>query len=146
MALNYAIFYDAESDFGGGSVVTYNAETSKYRLTTRRLEPNSAIVSNSYGWVIGYDEHKQQCAVTIAGTVEVRPVEPISEFKAGDAVCSGPDGFVSLMTHDEVNLYPESVIGYVLGPTPKYEYVEDEDGETISENQVASETLTIRVV
>lgn len=42
-------------------------------------------------------------------------------FNAGDAVCAGPNGTVSLMTREEIREYPERIIGTVSA-VPAYEF------------------------
>jgi hypothetical protein len=68
-------------------------------LTTKRLEKGCEVVSDTYGFAIG--ESKTCKTPTAAvGRVLVYPYESIEEFKnnIGQAVCSGPNGTVSIMT------------------------------------------------
>jgi len=48
------------------------------------------------------------------------PYEEINKYKAGDAVCSAPDGKISLMTREEIKEWPDRIIGYV-SEIPNYE-------------------------
>lgn len=49
------------------------------------------------------------------------PYESRDMFNAGDAVCAGPNGTVSLMTREEIREYPERIIGTVSA-VPAYEF------------------------
>jgi hypothetical protein len=49
------------------------------------------------------------------------PNEELELFTPGAAVCSGPNGTVSLMTREEIREWPDAIIGYV-SEVPTYEY------------------------
>jgi len=49
------------------------------------------------------------------------PLEGRSSFKPGQAVCSGPNGTISVMTRDEIKEWPDAIIGYV-SEIPVYKY------------------------
>ena len=90
-------------------------------ISTERLQAGSMICSDTFGLAIGETE-ECKCPIAIAGRVLAYTYEPRDEYKnnIGQAVCSGPDGTVSLMTKDEVKEYPECVIGYISA-VPDYE-------------------------
>jgi len=48
------------------------------------------------------------------------PNEDRNSYPLGAAVCSGPNGTVSLMTREEIREYPERIIGTV-SEIPDYE-------------------------
>lgn len=88
-------------------------------LSTARLLPGANIVSDTFGFAIG---ETKDCTTPIAvsGRVLAYPYEPRDWFKAGNAVCSGPNGTVSIMTREEIKEYPERIIGTVSS-VPTYE-------------------------
>ena len=90
-------------------------------LTTKRLQKGCAITSDTWGFAQGKTE-KAQTPIAVAGRVLAYPFEDKEEFRKhiGDAVCSGPEGTVSIMTDEEVQKYPLSIIG-TISAVPDYE-------------------------
>jgi len=103
-----------------GKVMVENGDDS-ISMSTKRLQPGAMICSDTYGFAIG-ETDECKCPIAVAGRVLAYPLEPREEYNffIGQAVCSGPDGTVSIMTKDEVKEYPECVIGYISA-VPKYE-------------------------
>ena len=99
-----------------GRVVVENA-SGIMRLAHERLESAAAIISDTYGSLL---QEQNGIPVAVAGRVLAYPLEPREEFKLGDAVCSGPDGTVSIMTRDEIQWFPERIIG-IVSEIPNYE-------------------------
>lgn len=90
-------------------------------ISTKRLQPGALICSDTYGFAIG-ETDECKCPIAVAGRVLAYPLEPREEYNffIGQAVCSGPNGTVSIMTKNEVKEYPECVVGYISA-VPKYE-------------------------
>lgn len=101
-----------------GEVVVENGNGTMHR-SYKRLEPAASIVSDTYGFAIGETE-KCGTPIAVAGRVLAYPYEDRYSYKAGDAVCSAPDGKVSKMTREEMVMYPDCIIGYV-SEIPEYE-------------------------
>ena len=114
---DYAEYRQASTKEPGRCVVEKGDDTLE--LSTARLLPGANIVSDTFGFAIG---ETKDCATPIAvsGRVLAYPYEPRDQFKAGDAVCSGPNGTVSIMTREEIKEYPERIIGTVSS-VPTYE-------------------------
>lgn len=114
---DYAEYRQASTKQPGRCVVEKGDDTLE--LSTARLLPGANIVSDTFGFAIGETEN---CTTPIAvsGRVLAYPYEPRDQFKAGDAVCSGPNGTVSIMTREEIKEYPERIIGTVSS-IPAYE-------------------------
>lgn len=114
---DYAEYRQASIKEPGRCVVEKGDDTLE--LSTARLLPGANIVSDTFGFAIG---ETKDCATPIAvsGRVLAYPYEPRDQFKAGDAVCSGPNGTVSIMTREEIKEYPERIIGTVSS-VPAYE-------------------------
>lgn len=118
----------AANDYAESREITDSAEPGRVviengndtlSLSTRRLMPGANIISDTYGFVINEtDEIKTPIAVS--GRVLAYTYEDRNTFKAGDPVCSGPNGTVSKMTREEVKEYPDRMIGTVSA-IPDYE-------------------------
>lgn len=107
-------------------------------LTTKRLEKGCEIISDTFGFAIGQsDVCKTPTAAT--GRVLAYLLEPIEEAKKniGQAVCSGPNGTVSIMTDEECRLWPQCIIG-TISEIPDYEiwHAGTQEGNKFEEIQV----------
>ena len=113
----YRNYNDGETPYG--RVVCENGNDS-VSLSTKRLQPGAMICSDTFGTSMG--EAENTIPIAVAGRVLAYPWEPREEYNffIGQAVCSGPNGTVSIMTKDEVKEYPECVVGYISA-VPKYE-------------------------
>ena len=89
------------------------------KLSTERLQPGAEIISDTFGFAIGETD---ECKTPIAssGRVLAYPYEDRNSYPLGAAVCSGPNGTISLMTREEIKEYPERIIGTV-SEIPNYE-------------------------
>lgn len=88
------------------------------KRATKRLQPGARIVSDTYGFCLG-ESDDEQSPIALTGRVLAYPCRPISEYHAGDAVCSGPNGTVDLMTREEIQKYPDCIIG-IVNEIPTY--------------------------
>ena len=87
-----------------------------------KLGPAPAVVSNTYGFIIGEEENS--VPVAVAGKVLVYVEGNREKYKVGDVFCAGADGKACLMTKEEIKMYPDRILGYYVG-TPDYEYFND---------------------
>lgn len=87
-------------------------------LSTKRLQLGGNIISDTFGFSIG-ETDKAETPIAVCGRVLAYPYEDRYKFTAGAAVCSGPDGTISLMTREEVKEWPDAIVGYV-SEIPKY--------------------------
>lgn len=86
--------------------------------TNKRLIPGCSVCSDTYGTSIPGDEDGVPFAVS--GRALVYPEGDRNDYTAGQAVCSGPNGTISLMTREEIKEYPDCILGYVAGiPNPE---------------------------
>ena len=106
-----------EGTIEAGRVVTETGKDS-VQYTRERLECAPSIISDTYGIVIGEDT-EGMVPLAIGGKVLAYPYEDRYKFTAGAAVCSGPNGTVSLMTREEIREWPDAIIGYV-SEIPEY--------------------------
>ena len=81
-------------------------------LSTKRLQLGGNIISDTFGFSIG-ETDKAETPIAVCGRVLAYPYEDRYKFTAGAAVCSGPNGTVSLMTREEIKEWPDAIVGYV---------------------------------
>ena len=87
-------------------------------LSTKRLQLGGNIISDTFGFSIG-ETNKAETPIAVCGRVLAYPYEDRYKFTAGAAVCSGPNGTISLMTREEIKEWPDAIIGYV-SEIPEY--------------------------
>lgn len=87
--------------------------------SSARLQPGANIISDTYGFAIG-ETSQTTIPLAVSGRVLAYPYEDKESFKAGDPVCSAPEGRVSKMTRQEVKDFPDRIIGTV-SEIPTYE-------------------------
>ena len=115
---DYAKYRESTEKIEPGQVVIENGDGS-ISISEKRLVPGASIVSDTYGFIIGETE-KCKTPVATAGRVLRYPFEDKAIYKAGDAVCTGPNGTISKMTREEIKEYPDCILGYV-SEIPTYE-------------------------
>ena len=82
------------------------------KLSTKRLQLGGNIISDTFGFSIG-ETNKAQTPIAVCGRVLAYPNENKELYKPGAAVCSGPNGTISLMTREEIKEWPDAIVGYV---------------------------------
>lgn len=87
--------------------------------STGRLQLGANIVSDTYGFAIG-ETNDATCPIAVSGRVLALPLEDITQYTPGAAVCSGPEGTISLMTRKEIREWPDAIVGYV-SEVPHYD-------------------------
>ena len=107
-------------------------------LTTERLQAGCEIVSDTFGFAIGQSK-KANTPTAASGRVLAYCLEGQEEARnhIGEPVCSGPNGTVSIMTHEEEKEWPSRIIG-TISEIPSYNIwiANDPDGEAKKEIQV----------
>ena len=88
-------------------------------LSTKRLQLGANIVSDTYGFAIG-ETDDATCPIAVCGRVLAHPLESKEMYHPGAAVCSGPEGTISLMTREEIREWPDAIVGYV-SEVPTYD-------------------------
>ena len=114
---DYAEFRESKELEPGRCV--YEVGDDSLARTTERLMPGGNIISDTFGFAQGQTD-KAQTPIATAGRVLAYTYEDRNEFKPGDAVCTGPDGTVSLMTREEIREWPDRIVGTV-SCVPDYE-------------------------
>ena len=115
---DYAEFRETTEQIEAGRVVIENGDDT-LSLATERLMPGANIVSDTFGFAIG-ETGNAKTPLAVSGRALVYTYEDRNSYKAGDPVCSGPNGTVSKMTREEVMMYPDRMIGTVSS-IPNYE-------------------------
>lgn len=115
---DYAEFRETKEQIEAGRVVIENGDDT-LSLATERLMPGANIVSDTFGFAIGETDNAKT-PLAVSGRALVYTYEDRNSYKAGDPVCSGPNGTVSKMTREEVMMYPDRMIGTVSS-IPNYE-------------------------
>lgn len=93
-----------------------NGQVSK---TTRKYQACDGIVSDTFGFAIG-ETDKCKTPLAVAGRVLAYCEGDKYNYQAGDTVCAGPDGKVCKMTREEIQLWPDRIIG-IVSEIPEYE-------------------------
>lgn len=87
--------------------------------SNKRLQPGAQVISDTYGHLMGVTE-TSTTPIAVAGRVLVYPYQLRTNYHAGMAVCSAPNGTVDIMTRDEIRDYPDCIIG-IVSEIPEYE-------------------------
>ena len=87
--------------------------------STGRLQLGANIVSDTYGFAIG-ETNDATCPIAVSGRALALPLEDRSMYTPGAAVCSGPNGTISLMTREEIKEWPDAIVGFV-SEVPTYD-------------------------
>ena len=93
-----------------------NGQVSK---TTRRYQACDGIVSDTFGFAIG-ETDKCKTPLAVAGRVLAYCEGDRHSYQAGDTVCAGPDGKVCKMTREEIQMWPDRIVG-IVSEIPEYE-------------------------
>lgn len=124
---DYAEYRQSLSDYKPGTVVvssTRNDEIEYLMISTKRLQPNAKIITDTFGFSLGKKnsevEGEFSLPIALAGRVLAYTDKDRSTFHKGDVVCAGPNGTVSKMNRLEIILFPDRIIG-VVSSIPSYD-------------------------
>lgn len=90
------------------------------QLSTERLQSNAYIISDTFGATIG---ESTNVPVALCGRVKAYPFQSKEKYSIGDCVCSAPEGKVDIMTRQEIQEYPDRIIGIVSEIIPDEERI-----------------------
>lgn len=114
---DYAEYRKAESVEPGRVVI--EDISGEMKISTERLQAGASIISDTFGSIMGETE-ECKTPLAVAGRALAYTYEDRNSYPLGAAVCTGPNGTVSLMTRDEIMMYPERIVGTV-SEIPNYE-------------------------
>lgn len=142
MATGFGQVRIMEELYETGTVVSENGAGILVK-SSARLQPCSYVVSSETIPVTGdYEALRSENSqnVAIVGRI-LTYVNDRNELQLGDAVCAGPNGLAYKMTRNEIQEYPDRILGYVA-EIPTYEiWKNSEEGidqfsETYVKNRV----------
>lgn len=108
--------YRKTYEYEPGYAITPSGEYTKLRL-----ESGARIISDTYGFAIGYMENRKDMApVAISGRVLAYPLHDKSYYEVGDTVCAAEGGKIDKMTREEIKEYPDRIIG-IVNEIPDYD-------------------------
>ena len=125
MATGFGQVRIMEELYETGTVVSENG-TGILVKSSERLQPCSYVVSSETIPVTGdYEALRSDNSqnVAIVGRI-LTYVNDRNELEVGDAVCAGPNGLAYKMTREEIQNYPDRILGYVA-EIPTYEIWRD---------------------
>lgn len=114
---DYADFRKTNSNVSPGQCVI-DCDNGSLEITSKRLMPGAQIVSDTFGFSLGKTE-ECQTPLAVAGRVLAIPYRDRSEYHAGMAVCSAPNGTIDIMSREEIMMYPDCIIG-IVSEIPEY--------------------------
>ena len=115
---DYAEYRITNENVKPGQVVIDNDDGS-LSITEDYLLPGAQVVSDTYGFAIGETE-TAKTPLAVSGRVLVYTYKNREDYHAGQAVCSAPGGTVAVMTREEIQKYPDAIIG-IVSEIPDYE-------------------------
>lgn len=107
---DYAEFRKAETIEPGRVVI--EDVSGEMKISTERMQSGASIVSDTFGSAMG-ETNDCKTPLAVAGRALAYTYEDRNSYPLGAAVCTGPNGTVSLMTREEIMMYPERIVGTV---------------------------------
>lgn len=108
---DYAEYREASGEFAPGDCVCED-ELGILSKSTKRLQKNAHIVSDTFGFAIGKTD-EEQCPIALTGRVLASVTGHQLDYSVGDVVCAGADGKITKMRWWEKVLFPDRMIGVV---------------------------------
>ena len=102
-----------------GGYCLSECEDGWMRKTTKRLQAGCRLTSDTFGTSMG-ETSKAKTPIAVAGRVLAYTYEDRSKFKIGDAVCSAPNGKISVMSRREIRKFPDRIVG-IVSEIPDYD-------------------------
>lgn len=118
VANDYAEYRSQNEEIQPG-YITYCDDDGKLKLTTERLQKFEGVVSDTFGFSIGKN-NDNRTPIAVSGRVLVYCNQE-QKFHSGDAVCAGPNGLAYYMTREEIQQFPDRIVG-IVSEIPEYEY------------------------
>lgn len=108
---DYAEYREVSGEFAPGDCVCED-ELGILSKSTKRLQKNAHIISDTFGFAIGKTD-EEQCPIALTGRVLASVTGHQLDYSVGDVVCAGADGKITKMRWWEKVLFPDRMIGVV---------------------------------
>lgn len=115
---DYAEYRKSQEEIKPGYCVSSNDDGSVIK-TNEPMQACDGIVSDTFGFVIGSTSNNQ-VPLAVSGRVLAYYHGNREDYHAGDTVCAGPEGKVMKMTREQIQTYPDRIIG-IVSEIPEYE-------------------------
>lgn len=115
---DYAEYRNQQEEIEAGYCV-YSNDDGLVSKTTKKLQSCDGIVSDTFGFAIGKTD-VYRTPLAVAGRVLAYCDGDRNSYHAGDVVCAGPEGKVYKMTREEIEKYPDRIVG-IVSEIPQYE-------------------------
>lgn len=109
--------YRESQEYKPGTCVQEN-DNGILTISDKRLIPGAGIISDTYGYVEGETE-KAKTPIAVSGRVLAYTYQDRKKYHAGMSVCSAPNGTIDIMTREEIQKYPDAIIG-IVSEIPEY--------------------------
>ena len=134
--------YRVSNDNEPGRVIAPASDGKNY-YTTKRLQPASRIISDTFGQSVGYCD-EARTPIGVAGRVLAYTYQDCNKYKIGDAVCAAPNGTVDKMKWWEKILHPDRILG-IVNEIPQYEeWIRNVSDEDDNGNLIPDKKKTLR--
>ena len=114
---DYVEYREGDSIEPGYVMVETGYDTIK--KSNERMEAFAGVSSDTFGFAIG-ETDKAKTPIAVAGRVLVYPLRSRDEYKPGDCVCAAASGKVDIMTREEIQKYPDRIVG-IVSSVPQYD-------------------------
>ena len=96
-----------------------STDDGKVYKTIEKFQPCDGIVSDTFGFAIG-ETKENKTPLAVAGRVLAYCEGDRNDYHSGDTVGAGPDGKVIKMTREDIQKWPDRIVG-IVSEIPQYE-------------------------
>lgn len=111
--------YRSQKEFVEPGYCVVSKDNGQVSKTTKKYQACDGIVSDTFGFAIG-ETNNCQTPLAVAGRVLAYCEGDKYDYHAGDTVCAGPGGKVVKMTREEIQMWPDRIVG-IVSEIPEYE-------------------------
>lgn len=115
---DYAEYREIVEEVAPGYCVVSN-DNGQVTKTSKMMQACDGIVSDTFGFSIG-ESGNGQVPLAVAGRVLAYCEGNREDYHAGDTVCASPEGKVMKMTREQIQAYPDRIVG-IVSEIPHYE-------------------------
>lgn len=115
---DYAEYREVVEEVAPGYCVVSN-DNGQVTKTSKMMQACDGIVSDTFGFSIG-ESGNGQVPLAVAGRVLAYCEGNREDYHAGDTVCASPEGKVMKMTREQIQAYPDRIVG-IVSEIPHYE-------------------------